>query len=296
MTSKELPDFVEFCLNVPLYHSFHIEPNNIKEIAKIHYDMSIRFDTYCIDCKKESTFASYLESFSKDEKGKYLQEQIDYEMMINLGIRQENIEKLSKDKLITQRFICQRNPKHTLLTFIFSINSGTITKIGQYPSMADIIIPEITHYRKILGEDRFQEFKKSIISVSHGYGICAFVYLRRIFEHLIEEAHKEAQQSETWNEDIFNKGRINDKIRLLKDLLPSFLYENRNIYSILSKGVHELNEQECLGVFHVLKTGVELILDEKLEKKKREEKIKSTKKEISKLHQDLKGQEKNNTT
>ncbi len=40
------------------------------------------------------------------------------------------------------------------------------------------------------------------------------------------------------------------------------------MYSILSKGIHELSEEECLQYFKLMKIGIELILDEQLEEKK----------------------------
>jgi len=60
--------------------------------------------------------------------------------------------------------------------------------------------------------------------------------------------------------------------------LPSFLVENRGLYSILSKGIHSLSEEECLRYFDTVRVGIELILDEKheqLEKRKKLEKAKS---------------------
>lgn len=37
----------------------------------------------------------------------------------------------------------------------------------------------------------------------------------------------------------------------------------------MSKGIHELNEEECIDMFPYIKTGIELILDELLAEKER---------------------------
>ena len=66
--------------------------------------------------------------------------------------------------------------------------------------------------------------------------------------------------------------RMDEKIEDLKDHLPSFLVENKEIYVILSKGIHELTEDECLGYFDAVKTGIEFILDQKLEQEKNKKK------------------------
>jgi hypothetical protein len=47
------------------------------------------------------------------------------------------------------------------------------------------------------------------------------------------------------------------------------------MYGILSKGIHELSEEDCLKAFPAVKIGIEIILDAKLhaeaERKKLEE-------------------------
>jgi len=113
--------------------------------------------------------------------------------------------------------------------------------------------------------------------------------LRRIFENLIEEAHKLATSSSGWDEELYQKGRMDDKISLLKRTLPEFLVQHKSLYSILSKGIHELGESECLSAFPITKLGIELILDEKLEKLKRESKIKQASKDIGALTQKMSG-------
>jgi len=56
-------------------------------------------------------------------------------------------------------------------------------------------------------------------------------------------------------------------------LLPTAL-QNPNLYTILSKGIHELTEEECLEMFPMIKIGIELILDERIAEKEREKKRK----------------------
>ena len=190
--------------------------------------------------------------------------------------------------LFENTFVCSRDREHELV-FYFRIHNNTITKIGQYPSLADLATVEIQKYRKVLGADRYAEFSRAVGLASHGIGIGAFVYLRRIFESLIEEAHKLEMASSGWNEELYQKGRMDDKISLLKRTLPEFLVQNKSLYSILSKGIHELGESECLSAFPITKLGIELILDEKLEKLQRESKIKQASKDIGALTQKMKG-------
>ena len=50
----------------------------------------------------------------------------------------------------------------------------------------------------------------------------------------------------------------------LSEFLPSFMVKNAKVYSILSRGVHELSEQDCLTHFAVVKGAIDLILDQLL--------------------------------
>ena len=70
--------------------------------------------------------------------------------------------------------------------------------------------------------------------------------------------------------------------------LPSFLVENKSMYSILSLGIHELNEQTCLEHFDTLRVGIEIILDEKLDELKKKEKIENAKKKLANLKGEVK--------
>ena len=58
---------------------------------------------------------------------------------------------------------------------------------------------------------------------------------------------------------------------------------NKNIYSILSKGIHELNEQECIDYFDTLFESIIMILDEILEKKAIEAKQRTLTNKIAKI-------------
>ena len=73
---------------------------------------------------------------------------------------------------------------------------------------------------------------------------------------------------------------MSEKILLLRDFLPAFLVQNREMYGILSKGVHDLTEQECLEYFPVAQKGIELILDDEMERLERKAKTADTQKAI----------------
>lgn len=162
-----------------------------------------------------------------------------------------------------------------------------LMKIGQYPSVADIHIGQIKQYDKLLTKEKLKEFTRAVGLAANGVGIGSFVYLRRIFEHLINEAYVKSSNEKKVDEPNFQKIRMDDKIELLKNYLPSFLVQNRSIYKILSKGIHELDENTCLAHFDTLKVGIEIILDEKLEEAKKRKKIEDANKKLQQLNQAL---------
>lgn len=265
--SNALPNISDFYLNVPLYKSFTFDEHQGNALLELH-DFKGHIDCYCISCKQPSVFQTDNYVMYTDQ-GNYPPRLVD-----------------KNNYIFKHKFSCSRNEEHQLF-FFFLIHNKTITKIGQYPSLADLATVDILKYRGILNNDLWREFSKAVGLTSHGIGIGAFVYLRRIFEHLVEEAHQKQITSNGWDEDLYKKSRMDERISLLKHSLPDFLVKNKSVYSILSKGIHELKEDECLDVFPIIKLGIELILDEKLEQLQREKKIKLASKEISELNRKL---------
>ena len=115
-----------------------------------------------------------------------------------------------------------------------------LIKIGQYPSVADFHTSQVKQYAKLLKKEDMQEFTKAIGLAAHGVGIGSFVYLRRIFENLIQDAYEEALAAHTIVEADFQTAHMDEKIQLLKDFLPAFLVEHKTLYSILSLGIPQL--------------------------------------------------------
>jgi hypothetical protein len=143
----------------------------------------------------------------------------------------------------------------------------------------------LTQYRKLVSADDYGELARAVGLAAHGIGIGSFAYLRRIFERLINLARDQAAVASDWDEAAFQRSRMEEKIELLKAHLPSFLVEQRKLYSILSIGIHSLTEKQCIEAFPVLRLGIELILDEKVAAVRKKEKLEAAAKDISRLQQ-----------
>ncbi|OHA87352.1 MAG: hypothetical protein A2644_03960 [Candidatus Zambryskibacteria bacterium RIFCSPHIGHO2_01_FULL_39_63] len=182
---------------------------------------------------------------------------------------------------------CKRNNTDKIRFFVLN-NGKAILKVGQWQSLADIQFAELgKKYDKVLDEDSLFEFKRAIGLAAHGTGVGSFVYLRRIFEKLIFQTFDAHKSTLGVEKKDFAPMRMEDKVELLKAHLPSQLVEMKSVYSILSKGIHQLSENECLAYFEPLKLSIELVLDQKIEmdlKRQRDERVKD---EIKNIHTKL---------
>ncbi len=113
------------------------------------------------------------------------------------------------------------------------------------------------------------------------------MYLRKIFENLIFQTFENQQDKIGITAENFKLLRMLDKVEALKIYLPSQLLEMKELYGILSKGVHELTEEECLSYFSPIKLSIELILDQKVEKRLKQDRDLLVKQELKKIHQTL---------
>lgn len=189
---------------------------------------------------------------------------------------------------------CRRKDNDVLRFFIYKdeMNHKFVEKVGQDPSLADLQFSELgKKYDKVLPEEDLKNLKKAIGLAAHGAGAGSFVYLRRIFENLIQETF-DCSEGLAVTQSDFKTTRMEDKVELLKGFLPSQLVEMKSIYGILSKGVHELTEDECRRYFVPLKLSIELILDQKIEEKKKKDKDAEVKKQLQAITQEL-GSDKN---
>lgn len=255
--------FDDFLINTGLYISIPFSEEDIVELAGILYmarpnqHNSYRFDIYCPFCNKASI--CYIDG----------KEEMFYRDISSM-----------KNKYRQVYATCTRDTSHRI-HYWFLTSEDSIMKIGQYPPVPDILSNRISKYRNTL-KDEFIELKTAIQLHSHGVGIGAFVYLRRIFENLIVS---EFEQNKTFitEADSFYQKRMEEKLEMLKPYIPSFITNNKAIYGIISKGIHELDEYECLDFFPVLIESIEMILDQKIKLKEEKEKEKLLSKAISNI-------------
>lgn len=283
-------------LNWPIYKSIELKeiiPEQLIQILLFHEmeidDYSISsIDCYCTQCKKETTFKSRNSQNDVIEKVYIKFKGSDFfdKASSSWKFDSDSFFPILHDKeFFIRSFYCPRSPndKSHDISFVFKVNDKKITKIGQFPSRASIENSQLKKYRK-LDNEIYVELNRATGLYSSGIGVGSFVYLRRIIEKYI--VYPEIEK--LLNDEIITKEQIKtsnfkEKVALAKDHLPTVLVDNPRIYSILSKGIHTLSEQECLEIFNPLLTAIELILDESLAKVEHEKKLEKLKNDLNKI-------------
>ena len=123
---------------------------------------------------------------------------------------------------------------------------------------------------------------------AQGIGVGSYVYLRRIVERLIYKAQDMAIADGTVKQENIEKLRVVDRIKELKGYLPDMFTSNPTIYGIVSKGIHELSEEECLQFFPVLRDSIFMILEKWEEERRKTENEKKLAASISKIASTIK--------
>ena len=253
-----------FVFEVPLYRSWRYAISYQRPIEAMFTTEDVRVRGFCPSCCSVSMFHSavYHDRFAR-------------------ALMHDHSWNLLGVKLLG--FVCQLNSSHVIhITTQGSvvededISRGPVaiemTKVGQHPSHADIANGDVSRYAKVMSSTDRAEFIRANGLAANGVYIGSFVYLRRLFERLIKRAE---DRSTDIDRQTMNK-KVPERISDLSDVLPSFMVENKTVYKFLSKGVHELSEENCGQMYEILKESVLLMLQQEkeiAEKRLREDKL-----------------------
>ncbi|GGY66198.1 hypothetical protein [Marinobacter zhanjiangensis] len=242
----------DFYLELPLYSRIQWERDQVFHIAKLLFYVGT-IDCFCLDCGKDSTFRNDRNGLPLELKEDTYKKEVERYSAISAVTTSSPLKKpeppLIQPDIYLSAFSCGRNHTHKL-QFLYKVQSGSHTnddgspsvtqfleKIGQYPSIAALNLPEIKKYRAVLPYEVYSDLAKGIGLAAHDVGIGSYVYLRRVFERLVEDAHIVAKHESGWDEDLYKQMRMSEKITALKSHLPQFLVSHAGLYSLLSKGL-----------------------------------------------------------
>jgi hypothetical protein len=128
------------------------------------------------------------------------------------------------------------------------------------------------------------EFIRAINLSAHGVGIGSFVYLRRILERMIVKRFEELRESERWADEDYKNKSVAERIEMMKEHLPDFMVDNKRLYGILSRGMHELTEEARLGFSEIAISSIRFILLDEHERKQERVRRANVKKAIENYH------------
>lgn len=273
-TKYKLADFSEEeLLNLLLHHSSEPSLDKLKSL-----------DNQCVVCNQPTTF------ISTENDSKFLTDILVELKAVSEGAGEQKTQ-IRKQALIKilhrigsfkRVFHCPRYPGNNAHSheFHFIVFENEFIKAGQYPSIANKMNAGIKKYR-LLNDGIYEELNRAIGLFSHSIGIGSFVYLRRIVEKYIVVPALQRKITDGYLETSeLASTKFREKLSLIKSDLPKFLIDNTKLYSILSKGIHELSEMECLEMFPILRNAIELILDEEIELREKMKREKHVKREL----------------
>lgn len=187
-----------------------------------------------------------------------------------LNFREDFYERINgkSDLLKFQCITCEKSTKAYLVDYKINGMVVTFTKSGESPRL-----PRSSNklLLKFFKED-MDEYNKAVTCLSHGFGVAAFVYMRRIIEKNINKilemiVEMESKESPLLVEvsKLTKMSPMSDKIAIANKYMPSYLNPNGinpfgKMYSVLSEGVHSESDEECLNKAETLQACLEYII------------------------------------
>ncbi|MFE4047242.1 hypothetical protein [Priestia sp. YIM B13490] len=291
---EKVPDIVHFTTYLD-----NIDFYTLKAIILHPYEQ----DYYCPFCKKEIG----IRNKNAVENSDYLKREIDTIDNFSLREHEDYIDELkskeSKDRY--DRFIeeffgsnhtlnleleCNSKYKHQFVVSL-KVEDNKILKIGQYPSIY-MFDTSLDKYKKVLKDKKNKtDLRKAIELGSSGYFVGAYTHLRRIFERIVNGELDRLISGNyiTYSDETpINNLSTVDKAKLIMEYLPKHLNDIRApLYSVLSEGIHKLEEKECEKYYNYLLEAITIILEQQLEMREREIKEDENKRKINKANSEI---------
>ena len=294
--------FEDLITKFQLYEKFEVQllkdsnsPNKpLTKDAQLLFNLlfnTAKVNLMCVDCKKEYPFdvSHTLDKAYRDFHYKVMQYGMDYyddidnPRLIN-GIK----EPPSYDTgVIRFTFKCNMIPQHHFykMYLLYELNDNTLSirKIGQKPSTGDLVEKYSNHYESILKKyDALDDYKKYEQSRDRGLLAGACTYLRRIFEKMVNVM---LNAKGLTNEQLKALEHFDDKVKEVKDQFDPEIRDVLNTtYSLLSKGIHELNNDEIDNLYKLMAEVINVQLEFEKEANYRKARLKELRADINKEH------------
>jgi len=188
--------------------------------------------------------------------------------------------------VIEYTFVCNMVKVHYYKMYLFyKLTNGELEliKIGQFPITRDLKNTYSNEYKDILVKyNSFDDYRMYEQSYERGLLAGACTYLRRVFEKMVFTLLQDPSIDEGSRN---NATHFDEKIKLVKNLFDEDIREVlEESYDLLSKGVHELTNDEIDEFCSLLEEVVNVQLESEREKQERTNRLFQLRKSIHKQH------------
>lgn len=273
-----------------IYDNFKLFLESFPLYKKCKNHVPSKFDNFkfhplqlnCIGCKKETTHCY---------RGDLSQVQLTPIAVSRGGGSKANI-KLTNGNTVKLTYKCQLCNIESY-HFQVSFKNDQMYKSGQEPSIDVSLSPDIEDR---LGDSLSKLYRKGKTCVSHGFGIGAMAYYRRVVEdkvHDILEDIKEflpEDQQEQFEKEIDGvKGLHNfdQKADVIYEAMPDILKpkgENllKLLFGLISENLHAKSDDECLEIAEETSSLLEVVIEKLNSEAKAQKALAKIKKSIEK--------------
>ncbi len=295
---NEMPIYSKRQFNI-LYkkdEKYYIDKDELKRCASFISNDSRKIVTNCIWCNRNFSF-DYRYRIYTANTSSYFSERSNI-ILVWGGQSNCELNIVNKDyfgteppyeeeSLYTENFYiiysitCNNNSSHCYyMSILARVEKGiiTITKIGQYPTMLSIKGFDFDKYKKQLKRyDAYEDYKNADLSMANNFHAGAYTYLRRVYE-------KQLNYYVEKDKPVLTDNRTETKIKAVKNNFDPRIHEHlNNLYSILSIGIHELDEEESQNYYEYLKAMIDMQLQYEKSKDEEDKQTKSLSTKISNI-------------
>ncbi len=248
--------------------NYYINAENTKNILDFFRNGNTKLKTYCVACKDDESFTSDSQLYKKycglkNNNYVYKIEYNNFELfeayeVYKEGILYINESYVGKSYLQKETLTCNLDNHHQYVIYYmlsYNENEFIITKIGQNISPYEIGLPEAKTYEKQLKKfNTVEDYRKVFIHRINNDNVAALLYLRRILEKMVIKLLDGAELLDNHFETKIKKIKENNKLN------PEVNELTKSVYELLSKGIHELSNDECTELFDSLNLFIDMQL------------------------------------
>ena len=296
----EFQTLEELVIKLPIYTPVEISFSNGEStitkdgqnMLKILFNNS-KINLYCVDCKREYPFTVKYEIKKRIFKEDIYHYKNALENYVSCSIDNavlrvgESFSPKKDEGIVEYLFVCGMESKHYYtMTLHYYLSDGkfVLIKTGQYPITRDLKECYSKKYQKILNKyNALDDFKKFEQSQERGLLAGSCTYLRRIFEKMVFFMIEEAKNEGV---DVNEAKHFDDKIKLVKYKFdPEITAVLEESYDLLSKGIHQLTDEQIDEFDGLMQEVILLQLDFEKTNNERKETINNLRNNIHSVHQ-----------